>query len=94
MWRPCWIPGMQYTTYTILYMLLFLLLYTASCINTVLDKYKEYRIQGGGDRFSVHFAVTFLDRWRTSFCVTTIIKIVNNNTKNKQTSGISGVRCN
>ena len=23
---------------------------------------KEYRIQGGGDRFSVHFAVTFLDR--------------------------------
>ena len=55
---------------------------------------KEYRIQGGGDRFSVHFAVAFLDRWRTSFCVTTIIKIVNNNTKNKQTSGISGVRCN
>ena len=55
---------------------------------------KEYRIQGGGDRFSVHFAVTFLDRRRTSFCVTTIIKIVNNNTKNKQTSGISGVRCN
>ena len=62
MWRPCWIPGMQYTAYSILHMLLFLLLYTASCINTVLDKYKEYRIQGGGDRFSVHFAVTFLDR--------------------------------
>ena len=35
---------------------------------------------------SVHFAVTFLDCWRTSFCVTTIIKIVNNNTNNKQTS--------
>ena len=55
---------------------------------------RRYRIQGGGDRFSVHFAVTFLDRWRTSFCVTTTIKIVNNNTQNKQTSGISGVRCN
>ena len=35
---------------------------------------KRYRIQGGGDRFSVHFAVTFLDCWRTSFCVTTITK--------------------
>ena len=58
------------------------------------EKAKSIEIQGGGDRFSVHFAVTFLDRWRTSFCLTTIIKIVNNNTKNKQTSGISGVRCN
>ena len=57
----------------------------------MLECSKEYRIQGGGDRFSVHFAVTFLDRCRISFCVTTIIKIVNNNTKNKQTSGISGV---
>ena len=26
-----------------------------------------------GNRVSVHFAVTFLDCWRTSFCVTTII---------------------
>ena len=26
------------------------------------------------DRVSVHFAVTFLDCWRTSFCVTTITK--------------------
>ena len=40
---------------------------------------------------SVHFAVTFLDCWRTSFCVTTITKIVNNNTDDKQTSDISGV---
>ena len=38
---------------------------------------------------SVHFAVTFLDCWRTSFCVTTIIKIVNNNTNDKQTFGAS-----
>ena len=37
----------------------------------------------------VHFAVTFLDCWRTSFCVTTIIKILNNNAKDKQTSGVS-----
>ena len=50
---------------------------------------KENWIEGGGDKVSVHFAVTFLDRWRTSFCVTTIIKIVNNNTNNKQTSGPS-----
>ena len=40
----------------------------------------RHRIQGGGDRFSVHFAVTFLDCWRTSFCVTTIIKIIKSNT--------------
>ena len=39
--------------------------------------------------FSVHFAVLFLDCRRTSFCVTTIIKIVNNNTNDKQTSGAS-----
>ena len=53
--------------------------------------YKENWIEGGGVRVSVHFAVTFLDWWRTSFCVTTKIKIVNNNTNDKQTSGISGV---
>ena len=46
-------------------------------------------LEGGGDRVSVHFAVTFLDCWRTSFCVTTIIKIVNNNTNDTQTSGAS-----
>ena len=51
---------------------------------------KENWIEGGGDRVSVHFAVTFLDYWRTSFCVTTITKIVNNNTNDKQTSGIPG----
>ena len=51
---------------------------------------KENWIEGGGDRVSVHFAVTFLDCWITSFCVTAIIKIVNNNTNDKQTSGISG----
>ena len=34
-----------------------------------LDLFKDYRIEGGGDRFSVHFAVTYLDRRRTSFCV-------------------------
>ena len=56
--------------------------------NTNRDK--ENCIEGGGDWVSVHFAVTFLDCWRSSFCVTTIIKIVNNNTKYKQTSGISG----
>ena len=48
---------------------------------------KENWIQGGGNRVSVHFAVTLLDCLRTSFCVTTIIKIVNNNTNDKQTSG-------
>ena len=43
---------------------------------------QEYMFQGdieykeGGDKFSVHFAVTFLDRLRTSFCVTTIIKAI------------------
>ena len=52
----------------------------------VIHPCKENWIQGGGNRVSVHFAVTFLDCWRTSFCVTTIIKIVNNNTSNKQTS--------
>ena len=51
---------------------------------------KENWIEGGGDRVSVHFAVTFLDCWKTSFCVTTILKIVNNNTNEKQTSGTSG----
>ena len=35
---------------------------------------KENWIQGGGNRVYVHFAVTFLDCWRTSFCVTTITK--------------------
>jgi len=34
LWRP-WIPGMQYTAYSILHMLLFRLWYTASGINTV-----------------------------------------------------------
>ena len=38
----------------------------------VLVKARRYRIQGGGDRLFVHFAVTFLDCWRTSFCLTTI----------------------
>ena len=33
--------------------------------------------------------MTFLDCWRTSFCVTTIIKIVNNYTNDKQTFGAS-----
>ena len=42
-----------------------------------------------GNRVSMHFAVTFLDCWRTSFCVTTIIKIVNNNTNDKQTFSAS-----
>ena len=37
---------------------------------------RRYWIEGGGDRVSVHFAVTYLDRWRTSFCVTTITKAV------------------
>ena len=50
---------------------------------------KENWIEGGGDMVSVHFAVTFLDCWRTGFCVTTIIKIANNNTNDKQTSGAS-----
>ena len=39
MWRLYWIPGMQYTAYYILHILLFWLLYTASCINTVFDEY-------------------------------------------------------
>ena len=50
---------------------------------------KENWIEGGGDRVSVHFAVAFMDCWRTSFWVTTIIKIVNNNTNDKQTFGAS-----
>ena len=33
--------------------------------------------------------MTFLDFWKTSFCVTTIIKIVNNSTNDKQTFGAS-----
>ena len=53
---------------------------------------RRYWIEGGGDRVSLHFAVTFLDCWRTSFRVTTIIKIVNNNTNNKQTSRGGGAR--
>ena len=52
---------------------------------------RRYWIVGGGDRVSIHFAVTFLYCWRTSFCVTKIIKIVNNNTNDKHPSGISGV---
>ena len=52
-------------------------------------KTKENWIQGGGKRVSVHFAVTILDYWRTRFCLTTIIKIVNNNTNDKQTLGAS-----
>ena len=35
---------------------------------------RRYWIEGGGDRVSVHFALTFLDYWRTSFCVTIITK--------------------
>ena len=54
---------------------------------TKLGIFKENWIQGVGNRVSVHFAVTYLDCWRTSFCVTTIIKIVNNNTNDKQTFG-------
>ena len=50
---------------------------------------KDNWIEGGGDKVSVHFAVTFLDCWRTSFCVTTIIMIVNNNINDKQTSSAS-----
>ena len=40
---------------------------------------------------SIHFAVMFLGCCRASLCVTTIIKIVNNNTNDKQTSGISAL---
>ena len=50
---------------------------------------KENWIQGGGIKVSVHFAVTYLDCWRTSFNVTTIIKIVNNNTNDKHSFGVS-----
>ena len=60
-------------------------------ISHVYTKYQGELNRRRGDRVSVHFAVTFLDWWRTSFCVTTIIKIVNNKTNDKQTSGISGV---
>ena len=35
---------------------------------------RRYRIEGGGDRVSVHFAVTSLDCLRSSFCVSTITK--------------------
>ena len=67
-----------------------------SLINTAAQSFIHFALfndftQGGSDRVSVHFAVTFLDCRRTSFCVTTIIRIVNNNTNDKQTSGISGV---
>ena len=51
---------------------------------TTLVYAKENWIQGGGTRVSVHFAMTYLDCWRTSFCVITIMKIVNNNTNDKQ----------
>ena len=54
---------------------------------TVLNK--ENWVQGGCDNVSVPFAVTFFDCWRTCLCVTTITKIVNNNTNDKQTSGAS-----
>ena len=43
---------------------------------------KENWIQGGGDKVRTLC-------WRTSFCVTTIIKTVNNNTNDKQSSGAS-----
>ena len=59
------------------------------CVNNNMLIIKENWIEGGGDKDSVHFAVTFLDCWRASFCVTTTIKIVNNNTNDKQTSGAS-----
>ena len=35
---------------------------------TVYTVPRRYWIEGGGDRVSVHFAVTFLDCCRTSFC--------------------------
>ena len=60
------------------------------CVNNNMLIIKENWIEGGGDKDSVHFDVTFLDCWTDSFCVTTTIKIVNNNTNDKQTSGISG----
>ena len=68
-------------------------------VNPIINTYiyilsRRYSIQGGNDRFSEHFAVALLDCERASFCVSTIIKIVNNNTNDKQTSGISGVRWN
>ena len=44
---------------------------------------RRYWIVGGGDRVSVHFAVTFLDCWRTSFCVTTITKTASRSNVNK-----------
>ena len=44
----------------------------------------ELNTRRGQYKVSVHFAVTYLDCWRTSFCVITIIKIVNNNTNDKQ----------
>ena len=56
---------------------------------TFIKEFKENWIQGGGNRVSVHFPVTFLDCWRTSFFVITMIKIVNNNTNDKQTFGAS-----
>ena len=41
----------------------------------MLDAYYQGEwIEGGGDSVSVHFAVAFMDCWRTSFCVTTITK--------------------
>ena len=47
---------------------------TVACANSRGQVQGELNIIGGGNRVSVHFAVTFLDCWRTSFCVTTIIK--------------------
>ena len=49
----------------------------------------ELNTRRGQQGFRIHFAVTFLDCWKTSSCVTTIIKIVNNNTNDKQTFGAS-----
>ena len=68
--------------------------FTLKILNTVDSTLFFYVSQGELNRrrggwVSVHFAVTFLDCWRTSFCVTTIKKIVNNNTNDKQTSGAS-----
>ena len=56
--------------------LLYKALYETRCI--------EYK---GGGRWD--FLILCCDCWRTSSCVTTIIKIVNNKTNNKQTSSIS-----
>ena len=82
----------QYVPQTIhLFLKLLNILYKMNQVNK-----KHYFIQGELNTrrgqypwVSVHFAVTFLDCWRTSFCVKTIIKLVNNNTNDKQTFGAS-----